>query len=91
VVTAASGDESLKLLTKDGIAPDAIISDFRLAGDENGMQFLGQSFIATPDGQELARAGAQPEIIYGILQLDKVSDAQNRLSYSCERYLNCDF
>ncbi|MVO17308.1 carbon-nitrogen hydrolase family protein [Parasedimentitalea huanghaiensis] len=51
------------------------------AGNENGMAFLGQSFIATPDGQELARAGDQPEIIYGQLQLDKVADAQNRLPY----------
>lgn len=55
------------------------------AGDENGMPLLGQSFIATPDGQELARAGARPEIIYGILQLDKVSDAQNRLPYLWDR------
>ncbi|MFZ7091759.1 carbon-nitrogen hydrolase family protein [Primorskyibacter sp. 2E233] len=51
------------------------------AGTENGMRFLGQSFIATPDGQELARAGSQPEVIYATLQLDKVSAAQTRLPY----------
>lgn len=31
------------------------------AGHENGMAFLGESFIAAPDGQELARVGADPE------------------------------
>ena len=55
------------------------------AGTENGMPFLGQSFVATPDGQELARAGAQPELIYGTLQLDKVTAAQSRLPYLKDR------
>ena len=55
------------------------------AGTENGMRFLGQSFIATPDGQELARAGSQPELIYGTLQLEKVSAAQTRLPYLRDR------
>lgn len=55
------------------------------AGTDNGMHFLGQSFIATPDGQELARAGAQPEIIYGTLQLEKVPAAQARLPYLKDR------
>ena len=55
------------------------------AGVENGMAFLGQSVIATPDGQELARAGVQPEIIYGTLLLDKVSAAQSRLPYLKDR------
>ncbi len=55
------------------------------AGSENGMAFLGQSFIATPDGRELARAKAQPEIIYGNLHLDKVSVAQARLPYLVDR------
>jgi predicted amidohydrolase len=55
------------------------------AGTENGMHFLGQSFIATPDGQELARAGSQPGLIYGTLQLDKVSAAQSRLPYLKDR------
>jgi len=45
------------------------------------MRFLGQSFIATPDGQELARAGSQPDLIYGTLNKEKVSDAQTWLPY----------
>lgn len=55
------------------------------AGSEHEMAFLGQSFIATPDGQELARAGAQPQIIYGTLELGKVPAAQARLPYLQDR------
>lgn len=55
------------------------------AGAEYGMKFLGQSFIATPDGEELARAKAEPAIIYGELQLDRVAKAQARLPYLKDR------
>lgn len=51
------------------------------AGTENGMQFLGQSFIAAPDGQELARAGTATELIYGAIEQEKVAAAQARLPY----------
>ena len=33
----------------------------------------------------VVRAGAQPEVIYGTLQLDKVSAAQTRLPYLRDR------
>lgn len=49
------------------------------------MKFLGQSFIATPDGKELARAKTEPAIIYGDLQLDRVAQAQARLPYLRDR------
>ncbi|MBO9453123.1 carbon-nitrogen hydrolase family protein [Tropicibacter sp. R16_0] len=55
------------------------------AGSEHGMTFLGQSFIATPDGQELVRAKAEAQVIYGTLQLDKVAAAQARLPYLIDR------
>ncbi|MCO4847815.1 MAG: carbon-nitrogen hydrolase family protein [Yoonia sp.] len=55
------------------------------AGEENGMGFLGQSFIAAPDGHELARAGVTPTVIFGTLQLDQVSAAQTRLPYLKDR------
>lgn len=55
------------------------------AGTENGMDFLGQSVIATPDGQEAARAGSQPEVIFAALKMDKVSIAQKRLPYLLDR------
>lgn len=57
------------------------------AGTENGMAFLGQSFIAAPDGTELARAGSQPEIIRGTLEIGKVAAAQARLPYLEDRNL----
>ena len=55
------------------------------AGEEHGMAFLGQSVIATPDGRELARAGAGAEIIYASLDLGAVSAAQERLPYLKDR------
>lgn len=55
------------------------------AGIENGMDFLGQSVIATPDGQEAARAGSQPEVIFATLQMETVSTAQKRLPYLLDR------
>ena len=51
------------------------------AGIENGMGFLGQSFIAAPNGKELARAGASPELIYAELKREQVTKAQSRLPY----------
>lgn len=55
------------------------------AGVENGLAFLGRSFIAAPDGQELARAGNAPEIIHATLELDRVAAAQARLPYLIDR------
>ncbi len=55
------------------------------AGTERGMHFLGQSFIAAPDGEEIARAGSQSEVIYATLRLDKVQAAQARLPYLKDR------
>lgn len=51
------------------------------AGEENGMHFLGQSFIAAPDGNELARAIDEPGIIFGEINRDMVAAAQIRLPY----------
>lgn len=51
------------------------------AGIENGMHFLGQSFIAAPNGEELARAGSSPELIYAAIECGRVAEAQSRLPY----------
>lgn len=48
---------------------------------EHGMTYLGQSVIAAPDGQEVARAGAAPGILYADLDGAKVTTAQARLPY----------
>ncbi len=55
------------------------------AGVEHGLEFLGQSFIASPDGQELARAGAAPGVLYATLELDKIATAEARLPYLVDR------
>lgn len=55
------------------------------AGTERGLEYLGQSLIATPDGRELARAGAEAEVMYGTLDLATVSAAQSRLPYLKDR------
>lgn len=61
------------------------------AGHEDGMQFLGQSFVAAPDGEELARAGHAPEIIYATIDPQRVSAAQARLPYLRDvKTLNAD-
>lgn len=51
------------------------------AGTENGMSFLGQSFIAAPDGKELARADSSSQVIYATLDQQRVAAAQDRLPY----------
>ena len=51
------------------------------AGAENGLEFLGESFIAAPDGSELARADALPGVITAELDLSLVAMAQARLPY----------
>lgn len=55
------------------------------AGQENGLSFLGQSFVGAPDGVELARAGPEPGLIYADLEVQRVADAQARLPYLADR------
>lgn len=55
------------------------------AGTERGLDYLGQSVIATPEGGELARAGAMAEILHGTLDLERVTAAQARLPYLTDR------
>lgn len=56
------------------------------AGVENGMEYLGASVIAAPDGAELARAGDTPQIIFGDLENARVTAAQARLPYLNDRH-----
>ena len=51
------------------------------AGTENGLNYLGASFIAAPDGEILARAGATAEVITAKIAKSRVKDARNRLPY----------
>lgn len=55
------------------------------AGCEGELEFLGQSFIAAPDGQILTRADESPQILFADLQKSKVQKAQARLPYLMQR------
>ncbi|MCR9108212.1 hypothetical protein [Marivita sp. XM-24bin2] len=46
--------------------------------------FLGERVIAAPDGQEAARAGDTPQVIYADLDPENVSWAQDRVPYLSE-------
>ncbi|KLN61009.1 hydrolase [Kiloniella spongiae] len=50
-------------------------------GHENGLEFLGGSCIIAPDGQDIARAGIEPEFLRAELNLNAVKSAQKRLPY----------
>lgn len=54
------------------------------AGLENGLSYLGASFIGAPNGRVLARAGAAPEVISAYLDRAMVSAAQTRLPYHAD-------
>ena len=85
LVPTALGDQwgwvSQKMIPTRAYENGVYLAYANSAGTENGMRFLGQSFVATPDGQEVARAGNAPEIIYGALERERVLAAQNRLPY----------
>lgn len=55
------------------------------AGIEQGMAFLGDSVIASPDGVELARAKEVPTVLYADLDKGRVAAAQARLPYLQDR------
>ena len=55
------------------------------AGVENGLTYLGESFIGAPDGVELARAGPVPEIVMADIDVTRVQAAQARLPYLVDR------
>lgn len=56
------------------------------AGIAGDMRFLGRSVIAAPNGQEAARAGAGPDIIYATVHKSSVQKAQARLPYLTDRH-----
>ena len=51
------------------------------AGREDGLSYLGASFIAAPDGEILVRAGAVPDIIAAPIEKGQVTAAKKRLPY----------
>lgn len=55
------------------------------AGAQGDMTFLGRSVIATPGGNEDARAGPDSAIIYAGIEKARVTSAQTRLPYLLDR------
>lgn len=55
------------------------------AGVQGDIDFLGESFIAAPDGRELARAGADEAVLLAEIDPGQVARAQARLPYLAER------
>jgi predicted amidohydrolase len=51
------------------------------AGVENGMAFLGESFVGSPDGEVLVRAGGAAQVIVAQIDPERVKKAQKRLPY----------
>ena len=51
------------------------------AGREDGLSYLGASFIAAPDGEILVRAGVVPDIIAAPIEKGRVTAAKKRLPY----------
>ena len=54
-------------------------------GEENGLRYLGESFVAAPDGVELARAGVCEEVLLCEIDPTRVRAAQTRLPYLTDR------
>ena len=54
-------------------------------GEDRGLEFLGESFIAGPDGRELARAGKDEEVLIAEIDPGHVSKAQSRLPYLVDK------
>jgi predicted amidohydrolase len=55
------------------------------SGHENGMDYLGGSFFAAPDGEVIARAGAAPEILIVEIDPARLQKAQRQLPYLADR------
>lgn len=55
------------------------------AGVENGLSYLGHSFIAGPDGKILAQAGKSHETLVADIFPERVKAAQARLPYLADR------
>src|SRR5262245_8869049 len=54
-------------------------------GHENGFDYLGESCIIGPDGEEIARAGRDEALIAGVLERGRIAEARVRLSYLSDR------
>jgi len=54
-------------------------------GHENGFDYLGESCIIGPGGEEIARAGGDEGLITGLLDRNRIAEARARLAYLTDR------
>ena len=54
-------------------------------GSENDIDYVGHSCIIGPDGEELARASAEPELLVSTLSLTSISSIRAELPYHQDR------
>jgi len=85
LVPTALGDQwgvvAHKMIPTRGFENGVFLAYANYAGCENGLSYLGASFISAPDGAILARAEAAPEVIIATIDKSCVAAAQNRLPY----------
>lgn len=82
---AAWGWVAGRMIPTRGFENGVYIAYINHAGTENGLSYLGQSVIAAPDGEDIARAGSGAEIIFADLSAARVAAAQARLPYLSDR------
>ncbi|MFT7594552.1 MAG: putative amidohydrolase [Paracoccaceae bacterium] len=89
LVPTALGDQwgwvAQRMIPTRGYENGVFLAYANSAGIENGLSYLGESVIAAPDGQELARAAADPQVIFADLDMAHVTRAQQRLPYLVDR------
>lgn len=54
-------------------------------GQENGFEYLGESCIIGPGGEEIARAGHDEALVAGVLDRERISRARGQLPYLSDR------
>ncbi len=82
---AAWGWVAGRMIPTRGFENGVYLAYINHAGTENGLDYLGQSIIVAPDGEDMARAGAGPEMIVADIHVARVAAAQARLPYLSDR------
>ena len=79
------GVVSEKLVPTRAFENGVYIAYANYCGHENNMAYFGGSCIVAPNGNDLARADAEYQILRAYITKDKVVQAQTRLPYLTER------
>ena len=74
------------LIPTRAIENGAFIAYANHAGTEGDLTYLGESTVTGPDGRDLARAGAEPQVLTVRIDPEKVAAARARLPYLQDRH-----